>query len=145
MRGAAGGAPYPGKAKGPGDHLRDVFYRMGLNDQEIVALSGRHHPRMPDEQSDALEATWGLEKQVFVWYAGAHTLGRAKPDRSGFGKESTKYTKDGPGKPGGSSWTPEWLKFDNSYFTVSPPSYSNTPAVSRSSTVGSAVFLTNMT
>ena len=54
-------------------------------------------------------------------YAGAHTLGRAKPDRSGFGKESTKYTKDGPGKPGGSSWTPEWLKFDNSYFKVSPP------------------------
>ena len=29
----------------------------------------------------------------------------------------TKYTKDGPGKPGGSSWTPEWLHFDNSYFT----------------------------
>lgn len=47
---------------------------------------------------------------------GAHTLGRAKPTRSGFGKDVTKYTKDGPGKPGGSSWTPEWLKFDNSYF-----------------------------
>jgi hypothetical protein len=27
-------------AKGPGDHLRKVFYRMGFNDQEIVALSG---------------------------------------------------------------------------------------------------------
>ena len=52
--------------------------------------------------------------------AGAHTLGRAKPNRSGFGKESTKYTKDGPGNPGGSSWTPEWLKFDNSYFKVCP-------------------------
>mmetsp|Transcript_51557 Transcript_51557/g.133941 ORF Transcript_51557/g.133941 Transcript_51557/m.133941 type:complete len:281 (+) Transcript_51557:27-869(+) len=24
------------------DHLRDVFYRMGFNDQEIVALSGAH-------------------------------------------------------------------------------------------------------
>jgi L-ascorbate peroxidase len=83
----AGGAPWPGKAKGPGDHLRHVFYRMGFNDQEIVALSG------------------------------AHTLGRAKPTRSGFGKESTKYTEKGPGAPGGSSWTPEWLKFDNSYFT----------------------------
>ena len=23
-------------------HLRDVFYRMGFNDQEIVALSGAH-------------------------------------------------------------------------------------------------------
>ncbi|CAI5528950.1 unnamed protein product [Closterium sp. Naga37s-1] len=70
----------------PAEHLRKVFYRMGLNDQEIVALSG------------------------------AHTLGRAYADRSGWGKESTKYTKDGPGRPGGSSWTVQWLKFDNSYF-----------------------------
>ena len=35
-------------------HLREIFYRMGFNDQEIVALSG------------------------------AHTLGRCHPDRSGF-------------------------------------------------------------
>ena len=32
-------------------------------------------------------------------------------------KEATPYTKDGPGIKGGSSWTVEWLKFDNSYFT----------------------------
>ncbi|CAL4887361.1 unnamed protein product [Urochloa decumbens] len=70
----------------PAGHLREVFYRMGLDDKEIVALSG------------------------------AHTLGRARPDRSGWGKPETKYTKDGPGEPGGQSWTVEWLKFDNSYF-----------------------------
>lgn len=35
-------------------HLRDIFYRMGFNDQEIVALSG------------------------------AHSLGRCHADRSGF-------------------------------------------------------------
>eukprot|EP00899_Mesostigma_viride_P013965 jgi/Mesvir1/2256/Mv19303-RA.1 len=77
-----------GDPKNPAQHLKEVFYRMGFNDQEIVALSG------------------------------AHTLGRVRPDRSGFGKASTKYTKDGPGAPGGTSWTPEWLKFDNSYFVV---------------------------
>jgi cytochrome c peroxidase len=43
----------PDGAKGQ-DHLRAVFYRMGFNDQEIVALSG------------------------------AHALGRCHPDRSGF-------------------------------------------------------------
>ena len=52
-----GGEEWPEGAKSAGDHLRKVFYRMGLSDQEIVALSG------------------------------AHTLGRAKPDRSGFGKD----------------------------------------------------------
>ena len=31
----------PDGAKGS-PHLRDIFYRMGFNDQEIVALSGAH-------------------------------------------------------------------------------------------------------
>ena len=31
----------PDASKGP-PHLRDIFYRMGFNDQEIVALSGAH-------------------------------------------------------------------------------------------------------
>jgi L-ascorbate peroxidase len=82
-------------------HLRKVFYRMGLNDEEIVALSG------------------------------AHTFGRAYKDRSGLGAESTKFTdgnkkqfrsdgKEATYKPGGSSWTQNWLVFDNSYFRTIP-------------------------
>jgi cytochrome c peroxidase len=43
----------PDASKGS-DHIRDVFYRMGFNDKEIVALSG------------------------------AHTLGRCHTDRSGY-------------------------------------------------------------
>jgi len=43
----------PDAAQGA-QHLRDIFYKMGMNDQEIVALSG------------------------------AHTLGRCHTDRSGF-------------------------------------------------------------
>ena len=82
----AGGAPWPKGAESAAAHLRAVFGRMGLDDKEIVALSG------------------------------AHTLGRAKPSRSGFGKESTRYTCKGPGTPGGSSWCREWLEWDNEYF-----------------------------
>uniref|UniRef100_A0A7R9VXF3 L-ascorbate peroxidase n=1 Tax=Chlamydomonas euryale TaxID=1486919 RepID=A0A7R9VXF3_9CHLO len=77
------------KDQTPQGHLRRVFGRMGLSDKDIVALSG------------------------------AHTLGRAFKNRSGAAPlESTKYTKDGPGTKGGQSWTEEWLKFDNRYFTM---------------------------
>lgn len=47
-------------AKQGHQHLRDVFYRMGLSDKDIVALSG------------------------------GHTLGKAHPDRSGFEGAWTK-------------------------------------------------------
>mmetsp|Transcript_33285 Transcript_33285/g.43895 ORF Transcript_33285/g.43895 Transcript_33285/m.43895 type:complete len:331 (+) Transcript_33285:87-1079(+) len=93
-------APFDDGCATPQEHLRKVFYRMGFNDQEIVALSG------------------------------AHTLGRAFKDRSGFGAEQTKYTsgdhlaradgKPGYGRKGGSSWTEKWLKFDNSYYQTVP-------------------------
>ncbi|EED91466.1 ascorbate peroxidase, partial [Thalassiosira pseudonana CCMP1335] len=82
-------------------HLRKVFYRMGLGDEEIVALSG------------------------------AHTFGRAYEDRSGLGAWKTKFTDGSKVKladgsetdkytPGGSPWVENWLVFDNSYFTTIP-------------------------
>ncbi|CAM9933764.1 unnamed protein product [Pylaiella littoralis] len=95
----SGNEPFPDTDNAQ-DHLRNVFYRMGFGDKEIVALSG------------------------------AHTVGRAYPSRSGEGEESTKFTtgdhiaradgKPGFGGEGGSSWTDRWLKFDNSYFETVP-------------------------
>jgi len=87
----------------PAAHLRWVFGKYdSMGDKEIVALSG------------------------------AHTVGRAFKERSGAvdngmgDKAATKYTcsawsasgvEGSPnGMAGGKSWTPRWLKFDNSYF-----------------------------
>ena len=96
--GGAGGTAST-EDKEPEGHLRKVFYRMGFDDEGIVALSG------------------------------AHTLGRAYKDRSGLGKEKTKFTDgkmkqkfaddtEAPYTPGGSSWTEQFYVFDNSYFQV---------------------------
>ncbi|EKX51986.1 hypothetical protein GUITHDRAFT_65752 [Guillardia theta CCMP2712] len=89
-----GNPPFASSLSAP-EHLRQIFGLMGLSDQEIVVLMG------------------------------AHTLGRARPSRSGEGAAATCYTRDGPGRcKGGSSWTQEWLKFDNSYFKnllLTPP------------------------
>ncbi len=91
--------PFGDGAPDAATHLRNVFYRMGLDDAEIVALSG------------------------------AHTIGRAFKARSGvtdFGygaKNGTKFTgcpfmgtKMEGAMAGGCSWTVNWLSFDNEYF-----------------------------
>ncbi|KAG8464276.1 hypothetical protein KFE25_003339 [Diacronema lutheri] len=100
------GLPEANPSEDPAAHLRWVFGKYGMGDKEIVALSG------------------------------AHTLGRAFKERSGAvpngaGEEgATKYTGSaccpmgGDAKaaakfmPGGKSWTPNWLRFDNSYFSL---------------------------
>eukprot|EP00421_Protoceratium_reticulatum_P007601 CAMPEP_0168365670 /NCGR_PEP_ID=MMETSP0228-20121227/4837_1 /TAXON_ID=133427 /ORGANISM="Protoceratium reticulatum, Strain CCCM 535 (=CCMP 1889)" /LENGTH=1329 /DNA_ID=CAMNT_0008378457 /DNA_START=132 /DNA_END=4121 /DNA_ORIENTATION=- len=97
-------APYGCGATTAAQHLRNIFYRMGFEDGDIVALSG------------------------------AHTLGRAFKERSGtvaegYGEANAcPYTKSvglcpvrrdgtpGVGMPGGKSWTKKWLKFDNGYY-----------------------------
>mmetsp|Transcript_16570 Transcript_16570/g.44992 ORF Transcript_16570/g.44992 Transcript_16570/m.44992 type:complete len:309 (-) Transcript_16570:393-1319(-) len=88
------GGPQP---QDPAAHLRYVFYKYGMDDKDVVALSG------------------------------AHTIGRAFKDRSGTVAEGymggTQYTKRGcpamesSETAGGRSWTKDWLKFNNSYFT----------------------------
>lgn len=77
-------------------HLRDIFFRMGLSDKDIVALSGGH---------TLVNILLSISFYDFrLLWPDVHLLcycqGRAHPERSGF---------DGP-------WTEEPLKFDNSYF-----------------------------
>ena len=57
------------------------------------------------------------------------------------GKEKTKYTEkppEGVQTIGGSSWTKDWLKFDNSYFTEvrAPPGVA--PSILTQSPAGAA-------
>jgi peroxiredoxin len=40
------------------NHLRDVFYRMGFNDQEIVALSGAHNLGRCHGDRSGFEGPW---------------------------------------------------------------------------------------
>lgn len=97
-------APFPDCALSPGLHVRNVFFRLGLNNAETVALMG------------------------------GHTLGRAFKDRSGACEcasgdaGATRHTRQsseaaadggaaGVGMAGGKSWTRLWLRFDNSYFS----------------------------
>lgn len=44
--------------KSDADHLRTVFYRMGFNDQEIVALSGAHALGRCHESASGYSGPW---------------------------------------------------------------------------------------
>jgi len=67
--------------------------------------------------------------RTYLFFCLSLWIGRAYADRSGVGKEKTKFTDgsmvqprvdgtDAPYTPGGQSWTEKFLLFDNSYFTV---------------------------
>jgi L-ascorbate peroxidase len=113
-------------------HLRKVFYRMGLDDEAIVALSGAHTfgkqaIKQGREGSYCVDTSCGTNFQIKLLSC---FLGRAYKDRSGLGAEKTKFTdgasqmradgKEAKYTPGGSSWTDKWLIFDNSYFHILP-------------------------
>ena len=54
----------PDATKGQ-DHLRDVFYRMGFNDREIVALSGAHSLGRCHRDRSGFEGPWSRSPTTF--------------------------------------------------------------------------------
>ncbi|KAJ2076853.1 heme peroxidase [Coemansia sp. RSA 988] len=55
----------PDAAQGAG-HVRDVFYRMGFNDQEIVALVGAHALGRCHSTRSGFEGPWNASPTVFT-------------------------------------------------------------------------------
>lgn len=47
-------------------HLRDIFYRMGFNDQEIVALSGAHALGRCHEDRSGFKGPWTFSPTVLT-------------------------------------------------------------------------------
>jgi cytochrome c peroxidase len=48
------------------DHLRDIFYRMGFNDQEIVALSGAHAMGRCHTDRSGFDGPWTFSPTTFT-------------------------------------------------------------------------------
>jgi len=95
-------APFGCGASDAPTHLRNIFYRMGFDDEGIVALSGAHTlGRAFKERSGTVEFGYGENK------ASIHTKGGCPVRLDG---------KAGVGMAGGQAWTTNWLTFDNSYF-----------------------------
>lgn len=48
------------------DHIRDIFYRMGFNDQEIVALIGAHALGRCHSNRSGFEGPWTFSPTVLT-------------------------------------------------------------------------------
>ena len=135
--------PYADGAPVPGVHIRNVFYRLGLSNSEIVALCGAHTiGRAFSDRSGVTEfssgpqgATKHTRPTSCPWTrdgsasganvnasasasANASANANANADVQGEGEEVARQ-KLGIGMAGGCSWTRNWLQFDNSYFRLS--------------------------
>lgn len=112
-------APYhDGADPDAATHLRRVFYRMGFDDREIVALSGAH------TIGRAFKERSGVSTHGYGESGATKFSGKGCPVAGGMSKQSGCPAANvvradgvpGLGMPGGQPWTKRWLTFDNSYF-----------------------------
>ena len=112
-------APYhEGADPDAATHLRRVFYRMGFDDREIVALSGAH------TIGRAFKERSGVSTHGYGEKGATKFSGKGCPVAGGVSKQSgcpaanvvRPDGKPGLGMPGGQPWTKRWLTFDNSYY-----------------------------
>ncbi|KAK3806711.1 MAG: heme peroxidase [Benniella sp.] len=66
----------PDAARPDGQHSRDVFYKMGFNDQEIVALLGAHALGRCHTDRSGFEGPWTASPTVFTNDFYTELLGR---------------------------------------------------------------------
>jgi cytochrome c peroxidase len=48
------------------DHIRQIFYKMGFNDQEIVALSGAHAVGRCHTDRSGFDGPWAYSPTTFT-------------------------------------------------------------------------------
>ena len=66
---------------------------MGLNDKVISIVSNKDQgSKLDSGNMSVILIIKLLDLQEIVALSGAHTLGRSRPERSGWGKPETKYT-----------------------------------------------------
>jgi L-ascorbate peroxidase len=107
--------PYSDGAPVPGIHIRNVFYRLGFNNKEIVALCGAH--TIGRGYSDRTKCTtFSSGPQGATKYTRPTCKPWVSDNGTTYDEGEQEITSRGIGMPGGCSWTRNWLKFDNSYF-----------------------------
>ncbi|KAG0074444.1 heme peroxidase [Podila epicladia] len=71
----------PDAARADGQHSRDIFYKMGFNDQEIVALLGAHALGRCHSDRSGFDGPWTASPTVFTNAFYTELLGRKWVER----------------------------------------------------------------
>jgi len=79
-----------------GGHLRDIFYRMGFDDRQIVALSGAHALGRCHAQNSGFEGPWTRSPTTFSNTFYTHLLEEQwTPRKSSRGEPQFENSKSG--------------------------------------------------